>query len=455
MSDQKTDDGGQRPALDPADAAARLAALLAKPLEPVAKSYDKPQDRPHEKPREAVVPHRDSPLARTEPWKTPAHPAASGHDARHPSPAGEPDHPRTTLKPDALPVAIEPNAPPETLEHEPTEEIPPAAQPVIDETPAHAPPAASEGPPDDAMAKLVAAMTKLVDEQVRHPGPRLPPEEPSAEAGEATGGLASAALAQEPVELADPAIATLPPDLTAAKPESGSRWPWFRRRSPAAFGDSEASMRRAPIEDAGIAPPSELPTELPPEAAANEPLTSPTEPAATPHELVADHPEPSSGQPEPLIVPLRPSARSAAEVAAEEAAKTDAGEKPADEPPLDPAAARIVRRVRRLMLISSLTTVIAVGAVFGVIGYRIYKSSDIVPPPPAPVILPVPVPVPSPPAAPTEVTLTLPQGARIIQTAVAEDRLVITLDIAGAIEIRTYDLKTLQPLARMNFATVP
>ena len=78
------------------------------------------------------------------------------------------------------------------------------------------------------------------------------------------------------------------------------------------------------------------------------------------------------------------------------------------------------------------------------------------PPPP-----PVPAPMPEPPVAapapvvPTEVTLALPKDARIIMTAVAEDRLVITLDISGTIEIRTYDLKTLQPLARMSFTTVP
>lgn len=120
-----------------------------------------------------------------------------------------------------------------------------------------------------------------------------------------------------------------------------------------------------------------------------------------------------------------------------------------DAPPLAPDAARLVRGVRRLMLVSSLTTVIAVAAVFGVIGYRVFRAADRQPPPPPP------VPEPAPPAAPVEATLTLPHGARIIHTSVAEGLLVVALDIDGAIEMRTYDLKTLKPAARMGFTFVP
>jgi hypothetical protein len=52
-------------------------------------------------------------------------------------------------------------------------------------------------------------------------------------------------------------------------------------------------------------------------------------------------------------------------------------------------------------------------------------------------------------------TLTLPRGARIVGTAIAGDRLVITLQIDGATEIRTFDIKTLQPAGRLSFASVP
>ena len=47
---------------------------------------------------------------------------------------------------------------------------------------------------------------------------------------------------------------------------------------------------------------------------------------------------------------------------------------PDDEPPLDPAAARMVARVRWLMLISGVTTMVAIAAVLGVIGYRVFKT---------------------------------------------------------------------------------
>ena len=109
---------------------------------------------------------------------------------------------------------------------------------------------------------------------------------------------------------------------------------------------------------------------------------------------------------------------------------------PDDEPPLDPAAARMVSRVRRLMIVSGLTTMLAVAAVIGVIGYRVFRSGGS--------------------AAPTEVTALLPKGARIISTAVAEDRLVVTVESqGGAIEVRTFDLQTLRPTGRLQFATEP
>jgi hypothetical protein len=106
-----------------------------------------------------------------------------------------------------------------------------------------------------------------------------------------------------------------------------------------------------------------------------------------------------------------------------------------------------------MMVVSGLTTVIAVGAVFGVIGYRLFRAADRPPPPPPP---PAPAPEPAPPSqAPVEATLALPKNARIVYAAVAEDLLILSLDIDGAIEIRTYDLKTLKPAGRMSFSEIP
>ena len=47
--------------------------------------------------------------------------------------------------------------------------------------------------------------------------------------------------------------------------------------------------------------------------------------------------------------------------------------------PLDPEAARLAAKVRLLMLISALTTVVAVGAVLAVIGYRVFKAEGSAP----------------------------------------------------------------------------
>src|SRR3954471_8175482 len=72
----------------------------------------------------------------------------------------------------------------------------------------------------------------------------------------------------------------------------------------------------------------------------------------------------------------------------------------AEEPP-DPEAARLAAKVRLLMLISALTTVLAVGAVLVVIGYRVFKAEGS--------------------ASVADVSVALPKGARIISTATAGD----------------------------------
>src|SRR3954463_2766822 len=106
---------------------------------------------------------------------------------------------------------------------------------------------------------------------------------------------------------------------------------------------------------------------------------------------------------------------------------------PDDDEPLDPIAARFVSRARTLMVISGLTTLIAIVAVIGVIGYRVFRSGGSGPP--------------------AEMTALLPKGARVVAISAAEDRLVVTVEVGGALEARTFDLKTLQPTGRLRFAT--
>lgn len=100
-----------------------------------------------------------------------------------------------------------------------------------------------------------------------------------------------------------------------------------------------------------------------------------------------------------------------------------------DQRQLDPEGDRAIARVRRLMAIASVTTFLAVAAVLGVIGYRISHLGESAPPP-------------VPQAAPA-----LPAGAKVLSSAVGDNRIVLTVEVDGAIELRTYDLQTLKPLA--------
>jgi hypothetical protein len=109
---------------------------------------------------------------------------------------------------------------------------------------------------------------------------------------------------------------------------------------------------------------------------------------------------------------------------------------PSTDDELDPAAASILAKVRWMMLIAGATTLVAIAAVIGVIGYRVFKSEGSL-------------------STPADVTAVLPKGARIVATALSEDRIAVTIDVAGAIEIRTFDVKTLQATGRLRFATEP
>jgi hypothetical protein len=101
-----------------------------------------------------------------------------------------------------------------------------------------------------------------------------------------------------------------------------------------------------------------------------------------------------------------------------------------------PEQAALFARVRRMMLIAGLTSALAVAVVMMAIGYRFYRSEGS-------------------PAALTDITATLPKGARIVSTAAAGDRLLVTLDIGGATEIRTFDAKTLKPAGKLKFVSEP
>jgi hypothetical protein len=103
----------------------------------------------------------------------------------------------------------------------------------------------------------------------------------------------------------------------------------------------------------------------------------------------------------------------------------------------DAVASGLVARVRWLMLISGLTTLVGIAAVVGVIGYRVYRAAG------------------TNAAATADGIITLPKGARVIATTVSEGQIAVTLEVAGATEVRTFDRKTLKQTGRIRFATEP
>ena len=114
-----------------------------------------------------------------------------------------------------------------------------------------------------------------------------------------------------------------------------------------------------------------------------------------------------------------------------------------DEKLTEAEQARFVTKVRRLMLIASATTVLAVGAVIAVIGYRVFHWQGS-----------APAPVPSGPPRP-DVTAALPAGAKVLSSAIGEGRIVLTVEVAGGIELRSFDLNTLKPLGMIRLAPPP
>jgi hypothetical protein len=104
-----------------------------------------------------------------------------------------------------------------------------------------------------------------------------------------------------------------------------------------------------------------------------------------------------------------------------------------DGKPLDPAAQAVVDKVRRISTLSAIATVLGISVVIVMIGWRLYRGAA------------------SSPPAQSDVVATLPKGAKITSTGTAGDRVVVTVDVGGTVEIRTFDANTLQPVGRLRF----
>jgi hypothetical protein len=106
-----------------------------------------------------------------------------------------------------------------------------------------------------------------------------------------------------------------------------------------------------------------------------------------------------------------------------------------EEDKLTPAQAQIVARVRWLSLLSGIATMLGIAVVVSIVGYRVFRTEG------RPTVV--------------ETTARLPKGARVVSVGTAGDRIAVTVDIGGAMEVRTFDAKTLNPAGRLRFAEEP
>ncbi len=102
--------------------------------------------------------------------------------------------------------------------------------------------------------------------------------------------------------------------------------------------------------------------------------------------------------------------------------------------PANGEAEALVVRARLMMIISALTTLIAIAAVVSVIGYRMFNSGG---------------------AIGADGIITLPKGARLISTVASAGRVAVLIDVGGTSELLTFDIKTLKQTGRLRFASEP
>jgi hypothetical protein len=102
--------------------------------------------------------------------------------------------------------------------------------------------------------------------------------------------------------------------------------------------------------------------------------------------------------------------------------------------PAESEVAQLVARARVMMVISALTTALAIAAVVAVVGYRVFATGV---------------------GNAGEGTITLPKGAHVVSMAASGGRIAVLLDVNGATELRTFDIKTLKQTGGLQFTTGP
>ncbi len=110
-----------------------------------------------------------------------------------------------------------------------------------------------------------------------------------------------------------------------------------------------------------------------------------------------------------------------------------------DDKALNSQTERTIAQVRRLMMIAGATTFIALAAVLGVIGYRLFHLEGR-----ASATMPF-----------AEVTARLPPRAKVLSTAVSDGHILVTIELAGGVEVLTFDPDTLKPTGRLRLEQKP
>ena len=107
------------------------------------------------------------------------------------------------------------------------------------------------------------------------------------------------------------------------------------------------------------------------------------------------------------------------------------------EQPLNPEAAAAIAKVRKLMIIVITGTFLAIALILVVISYRLFHGGQ------------------SAPVSFADVTLALPDGAKVVSTGVSNDHIVVTIEVGGVTELHTFDPDTLKPLGRLRLEPRP
>lgn len=108
-----------------------------------------------------------------------------------------------------------------------------------------------------------------------------------------------------------------------------------------------------------------------------------------------------------------------------------------DDKPLDPAVERLQQRLKRLLAVSSLIMVLGLGAVLSVIVYRVFLKDA----------------TPRVPAAferPLTEALPMPEGGRVVSTAIDGTRALVTIEATAGTSVLLVDLETLKVLRRLE-----